>query len=172
MQVNFGLLLQIMIALIGAYIVAFTAALIIWTFRDIRSRSRDIFAQLLATLMVAVFNLPGLFLYYILRPKDSLADLYERELAEEALLQDIEEKQACPSCHHVIMPDFQICPHCHTRLKKECPNCKRLLHLKWNLCPYCGHVPSELAIATPTTSAGSAADVALQPPERLSVERG
>ncbi len=163
MQVNFALLLQIMIALIGAYVVAFTAALIIWTFRDIRSRSRDIFAQLLATLMVAVFSLPGLFLYYILRPKETLAELYERELAEEALLQDIEEKQACPSCHHVIMLDYQICPHCHTRLKKECQNCKRLMHLKWNVCPFCGHVPSELAISTPTT--------AIMPPERLSAAR-
>src|SRR5512144_225020 len=101
MQLNVVLLAQILVACLGAYIVAFSAALIIWTFRDIRSRSRDIFAQLLATLMVAVFSLPGLFLYYILRPKETLAEAYERELAEEALLQDIEEKQACPSCHHV-----------------------------------------------------------------------
>ncbi len=161
MQVNFGLLLQIIIALLGAYLVAFTVSLVIWTFRDVRSRSRDIFAQLLATLMVAVFNLPGLFLYYILRPKETLAELYERELAEEALLQDIEEKQACPSCHHAIRPDYQLCPHCHTKLKKVCQHCGRLLHLKWNICPYCAQVPSELAIASP----------AMLPPERVAVER-
>ena len=163
MQINVGLLLQIIIALVGAYMVAFTASLIIWTFRDIRARSRDIFAQLLATLMVAVFSLPGLFLYYILRPKETLAEAYERELAEEALLQDIEEKQACPSCHHVILPDYQVCPHCHTKLKKQCPNCHRLLHLKWNICPYCAHVPSELAVSAPTA--------AILPPERLSAEK-
>ena len=152
MQINIPLLLQLVIACLGAYVVAFTASLVIWTFRDIRSRSRDIFAQLLATLMVAVFNLPGLFLYYILRPKETLTEAYERELAEEALLQDIEEKQACPSCHHAVMPEYQLCPHCHTRLKKECQNCHRLLHLKWNICPYCGHVPSDVALATPPPS--------------------
>src|SRR6266571_3552861 len=124
MQLNVVLLVQILIACVGAYLVALTAALIIWTFRDI-------FAQLLATLMVSVFSLPGLFLYYILRPKETLAEGYERELAEEALLQDIEEKQACPSCHHAVMPEYQLCPHCHTRLKKECQNCHKLLHLKW-----------------------------------------
>ncbi len=160
-QVNIALLAQIIIALLGAYMVAFTASLIIWTFRDIRSRSRDIFAQLLATLMVAVFSLPGLFLYYILRPKETLTEAYERELAEEALLQDIEEKQACPSCHHAIHPDYQVCPHCHTKLKKECPHCHRLLHLKWNICPYCAQVPSDLAVSTP----------AMLPPERVAVER-
>jgi RNA polymerase subunit RPABC4/transcription elongation factor Spt4 len=148
MQINYSLLLQLVIACLGAYVVAFTASLVIWTFRDIRSRSRDIFAQLLATLMVAVFNLPGLFLYYILRPKETLTEAYERELAEEALLQDIEEKQACPSCHHAVMPEYQLCPHCHTRLKKECQNCHRLLHLKWNICPFCGHVPTDVGLTT------------------------
>jgi len=150
-QLNYVLLVQLLVSCLGAYVVAFTASLVIWTFRDIRSRSRDIFAQLLATLMVAIFNLPGLFLYYILRPKETLTEAYERELAEEALLQDIEEKQACPSCHHAVMPEYQLCPHCHTRLKKECQNCHHLLHLKWNICPYCGHVPSDVALASPAT---------------------
>ena len=163
MQLNIPLLLQIIIALLGAYIVAFTASLIIWTFRDIRSRSRDIFAQLLATVLVAIFSLPGLFLYYILRPKETLAEAYERELAEEALLQDIEEKQACPSCHHAVSPDYQICPHCHTKLRKACQNCGRLLHLKWNICPYCSYVPNELSVAAPNKP--------MLPPERLALEQ-
>jgi RNA polymerase subunit RPABC4/transcription elongation factor Spt4 len=163
MQLNIPLLLQIIIALLGAYIVAFTASLIIWTFRDIRARSRDIFAQLLATLLVAIFSLPGLFLYYILRPKETLAEAYERELAEEALLQDIEEKQACPSCHHAVLPDYQICPHCHTKLRKACQNCGRLMHLKWNICPYCSYVPNELSVAAPTKP--------MLPPERLALEQ-
>lgn len=161
MPVNLVLLLEIIIALLGAYVVAFTVSLVIWTFRDVRSRSRDIFAQLLATAMVAAFNLPGLMLYYILRPKETLADAYERELAEEALLQDIEEKQACPSCRRAITLEYQICPHCHTKLKKECQNCHRLLHLKWNICPYCQHVPDALSLTTP--------EPAMLPPERTAV---
>jgi RNA polymerase subunit RPABC4/transcription elongation factor Spt4 len=138
MQVNIGVILQVIIALFGAFFLAFWVSMIIWTFRDVRSRSRDIFAQLLATLMVMVFNLPGLFLYFILRPQETLVEAYERSLEEEALLQDIEERLVCPGCKRKIKPDFIICPDCHTRLKKSCPNCRRLLHLKWNICPYCG----------------------------------
>ena len=138
MQVNIGVILQVIIALFGAFFLAFWVSLVIWTFRDVRSRSRDIFAQLLATLMVLVFNLPGLFLYFILRPQETLVEAYERSLEEEALLQDIEERSVCPGCKRKIQSDFVICPDCHTRLKKSCPNCRRLLHLKWNVCPYCG----------------------------------
>ena len=69
-------------------------SIVIWTFRDIRSRSRDIFAQILATLMVLVFfplfPLPGLALYMLLRPRETLSEVYERSLEEEALLQGIE----------------------------------------------------------------------------------
>jgi hypothetical protein len=50
MQVNIGVILQVIIALFGAFFLAFWVSLVIWTFRDVRSRSRDIFAQLLATL--------------------------------------------------------------------------------------------------------------------------
>jgi RNA polymerase subunit RPABC4/transcription elongation factor Spt4 len=142
MQVNIGVILQVIIALFGAFFLAFWVSLVIWTFRDVRSRSRDIFAQLLATLMVLVFNLPGLLFYFILRPQETLAEAYERSLEEEALLQDIEERLVCPGCKRKTQPDFIICPDCHTRLKKSCPNCRRLLHLKWNVCPYCGAGPA------------------------------
>ncbi len=145
MQVNIGVILQVIIALFGAFFLAFWVSLVIWTFRDVRSRSRDIFAQLLATLMVLVFNLPGLLFYFILRPQETLAEAYERSLEEEALLQDIEERLVCPGCKRKTQPDFIICPDCHTRLKKSCPNCRRLLHLKWNICPYCGAGPASLS---------------------------
>ncbi len=132
-------ILQIFIALLGAYFIAFWVSLVVWTFRDIRSRSRDIFAQLLATLMVLVFNLPGLLLYYILRPQQTLTEAYERALEEEALLQDIEGRKSCPSCKHPIEEDYVLCPNCHTQLKNKCSHCGKLMHLKWTVCPYCGN---------------------------------
>jgi hypothetical protein len=139
---NIGLALQVVMALLGAFFLAFWLSLIIWTFRDVRSRSRDVFAQLLATLMVILFNLPGLVLYFMLRPQETLAQAYERALEEEALLQDIEERYVCPGCKKKIQPDYQLCPSCHARLKRPCPSCNRLLQLQWTLCPYCGAVPA------------------------------
>jgi RNA polymerase subunit RPABC4/transcription elongation factor Spt4 len=131
-------IVQILAAVLAGFYVAFAIALTVWTFRDIRARSRDVFAHILASLLVLLFNLPGLLLYYLMRPKETLAEAYERALAEEALLQDIEEKQACPGCKQPIQPDYMVCPNCHTKLRKPCVNCGKSLHLKWNICPYCG----------------------------------
>ena len=129
-------------ALFGAFLTALWISAVIWAFRDIRARSRDVFAQILAMLLVLLFfplfPLPGLLLFMILRPRETLAEIYERSLEEEALLQGIEERQACPGCNRRIQEDFMICPTCHTRLKKACPSCGQLLHLRWNICPYCG----------------------------------
>jgi RNA polymerase subunit RPABC4/transcription elongation factor Spt4 len=140
-------------ALLAAFLTALWVSAVIWAFRDIRARSRDVFAQILATLMVLiffpVFPLPGLTLYFILRPRETLAEIYERSLEEEALLQGIEERLACPGCNRRIEEEYMICPTCHTRLKKACPSCGRLLHLRWNICPYCGAVQTAAKAAPP-----------------------
>ena len=146
-------------ALLAAFLTATWIGAVIWAFRDIRSRSRDIFAQVLATLMVLVFfplfPVPGLLLYLILRPRETLSEVYERSLEEEVLLQGIEERLACPGCNRRIEDAFMICPTCHTRLKKACPSCGRLLHLRWNICPYCGAVQTAAkgAVPSPRTEA-------------------
>ena len=129
--------LQVFLALLGGFLAAFHISLVIWTFRDIRSRSRDAFAHILAAALVLFFSLPGLLLYLILRPRETLAEQYERALEEEALLQDIEERLVCPGCQRKVEPDFMVCPACRTQLKVRCQHCGRLLHPKWTICPYC-----------------------------------
>jgi RNA polymerase subunit RPABC4/transcription elongation factor Spt4 len=152
-------------ALLAAFMTAVWISVIIWAFRDIRSRSRDVFAQILATAMVLLFfplfPFPGLILYMLLRPRETLSEVYERSLEEEALLQGIEERLACPGCNRRIEEDFMVCPTCHTRLKKACPACGQLLHLRWNICPFCGAVQT----------AAKAAPLA-PPPPAVSLEPG
>ncbi len=130
--------LLIVIAFMGAFLAALWLSMVVWTFRDIRSRTRDIFAQILAALVVAILNLPGLLIYYILRPPETLAEAYTRSLEEEALLQGIEEADVCPGCGQRTLPEYVVCPTCHTKLKKTCLHCGRALHLRWTVCPYCG----------------------------------
>jgi RNA polymerase subunit RPABC4/transcription elongation factor Spt4 len=127
------------VAVFSALLAALWLSLVIWTFRDMRSRSRDPFAQLLAALVVAALPIIGLIVYLILRPPETLADSYERALEEEALLQEIEDRPACPGCSRTVDRHWLLCPHCHTRLRKACPDCQALMELRWTLCPYCGN---------------------------------
>lgn len=131
-------LLLILTAFGGAFIAALWVALIIWTYRDIRTRSRDPLVQILSTLLVAVLNLPGLLVYLILRPPRTLEEEYQRTLEEEALLQALEDLPLCPGCERRVKDEWQVCPNCHTRLKKNCPSCGKLMELPWNICPFCG----------------------------------
>jgi hypothetical protein len=158
---------------LGAMMAAFWLALIIWTFRDMRSRSRDIFAQILAALLVAVLFLPGWVIYWMLRPKETLAEAYERSLEEEALLQGIEEALVCPGCGTRVQGEFVVCPNCHTKLKKSCQNCGRALNLRWGVCPYCS-TPSLGGVqlpAQPQQAALPAGDVTLATPPLRRAQR-
>lgn len=136
-----GLIGQVVFWVTGAYFIAFWFSLIVWTFRDSRSRSRDLFTQALGTLLVVPpppVNLGGLILYLILRPRETLAEIYERSLEEEALLQGIEDVNVCPACKQLVEADYVICPHCYTQLKRKCPDCGRFMELDWTVCAYCG----------------------------------
>ncbi len=129
--------LQILLALGGAYLIALWFVLVVWTFRDIESRSRNVVTQIASTMLVVFFYVPGFLLYWLLRPKETLDEAYQRSLEEEYLLQDLQELPLCPNCHHYVEDDYQLCPHCNTQLKEACHNCGRLVDLQWSVCPYC-----------------------------------
>jgi RNA polymerase subunit RPABC4/transcription elongation factor Spt4 len=122
----------------AAFLAALWLSLILWTYRDMRLRSRDPLLRLLAVIIAALLFLPGVVIYLILRPANTLEQEYQHALEEEALLQSIEDVPQCPGCGRRIQPTWIVCPSCHTRLKKACHQCRKLMELSWNLCPYCG----------------------------------
>ena len=132
-------LIGLVVAFFAAFVVIFWTSLVFWAWRDVRSRTQDVILQITATLLVAVFSLGGLFIYLIVRPRQTLAELYERQLEEESLLAEMTERQTCPTCHYRVEGEFQVCPSCGTKLRRPCPRCDHLLELKWNVCPYCGY---------------------------------
>jgi hypothetical protein len=161
-------IVRVVFTVLAAYFVALWIAAIWWTFRDIRSRTHDLVLQLAATLLVTVFSLPGLLIYFILRPPRTLAELYEESLAEEAMLQDIQVQSACPACKQHAEPDYVFCPWCQTRLKRLCTRCERPLLLRWRNCPFCGQTaaPGPSAVTDPAGAPlAPAAPVASAPSE-------
>ena len=126
------------VAVLAIYLAAIWLTLVFWTYRDIRQRSRDPIVQMVAVLLVLVFFLPGHWIYLILRPRYTLTELYERSLEEEALLQELEDQKACPTCKRRVHDEFLICPSCRTQLKEPCRSCSKPLSYAWLACPFCG----------------------------------
>jgi hypothetical protein len=128
---------QVLAALGGAYLIALWFVLIVWTYRDIQSRSNSVFTQLFSTLLVVLFFIPGILLYLLLRPKETIDEAFQKSLEEEYLLQDLEDLSLCPSCSRHVESEFVLCPHCQAQLRDACVGCGRLVDLKWPVCPYC-----------------------------------
>ncbi|MGE3074289.1 MAG: zinc ribbon domain-containing protein [Dehalococcoidia bacterium] len=120
------------------FLSAFWIAIVFWTYRDIRQRTRDPILQTAAVLLVLIFNFPGHWIYLIVRPRQTLTELYERSLEEEALLQELEDQKACPTCKRRVKDEFLVCPSCRTQLKEACRQCAKPLSYAWVACPYCG----------------------------------
>jgi|YNPNPStandDraft_1061719.scaffolds.fasta_scaffold11517_2 RNA polymerase subunit RPABC4/transcription elongation factor Spt4 len=142
-----GIILEVVVAVVTATVVAFWIGLAVWTLRDIRARTRDVFAWLLALVLVLLTGPAGLLLYLLLRPRETLAEVYDRQLEEEALLRDITARRACPSCQMVTEPEWLVCPRCRTELRRSCTTCHRPLDLDWVVCPYCTTPVEEVAVA-------------------------
>ena len=142
---------QFLLAIGIAYLIAIWFALIAWTFRDIESRSRSVFTQVFSTLLVVLFFAPGLVLYLILRPKETLDQAFQRALEEEYLLQDLDDLPLCQGCQRAVDPEFVLCPHCQTRLRGPCPACSRLIDLRWSVCPYCAVPVDRAALDAPAS---------------------
>jgi RNA polymerase subunit RPABC4/transcription elongation factor Spt4 len=112
-----------------------------WAFRDMQLRSDNPILPYLAAALIVLFNVffPfGVIVYRIIRPQEKIGEVYERNLAEEALLAEVEAVKSCPVCRRRVESEWIVCPTCRTRLNKVCASCGRLVGLDWELCAWCG----------------------------------
>jgi hypothetical protein len=120
-------IVQLGVRFAGLYVLALYLAMVFWTVRDAQQRTENAITPYLAGLMVVLLNVLGLFLYLIVRPRETLGEAYERQLAEESLLAEAEQRLVCPTCRERVHEDYILCPTCRTRLKRQCPSCAKLI---------------------------------------------
>ena len=120
-----------------AYLLLIWLASILWAFRDIRARSADPVSQIVGVALVTFFPLLGIALYLIVRPGETLAESYDRELEQQAIRSELGALTSCPTCYYEVQSDFVACAYCRTPLREGCRSCGKLLSLDWRYCPYC-----------------------------------
>jgi RNA polymerase subunit RPABC4/transcription elongation factor Spt4 len=133
---------QLGLRMVGIYLVILWLASAYWAFRDMQQRSDNAFLPYLAAagiiLFTPIFFILAVWVYKIVRPHERIGEVWERNLAEEALLAEVEAIHHCPTCERRIDDEWIICPTCRTRLNRVCPNCSRLVGMDWSLCAWCG----------------------------------
>jgi RNA polymerase subunit RPABC4/transcription elongation factor Spt4 len=135
-------IVQLAIQAIAIYLIILWLAGAYWAFRDMQQRTENPILPYVAASFIIVFTpifFPlAIFVYKIVRPHEKIGEVYERNLAEEALLAEVEAIHSCPTCARRVNDEWIICPTCRTRLNRVCPNCSRLVGLDWSLCAWCG----------------------------------
>jgi RNA polymerase subunit RPABC4/transcription elongation factor Spt4 len=135
-------IVQLLGIAIFVYLSVVWLAAAFWAFRDMHDRTEIPVLPYLAAGLIILFSpflfVFGVLVYRIVRPAERLGEVYERNLAEEALLAEVESVKTCRSCDRRVNEDWIICPWCRTRLNRVCPNCERLVGLDWSLCAWCG----------------------------------
>ena len=133
---------QLALQAIAIYLIILWLAGAYWAFRDMQQRTENPILPYVAASFIIVFTpifFPlAIFVYKIIRPHEKIGEVYERNLAEEALLAEVEAIHSCPTCARRVNDEWIICPTCRTRLNRVCPNCSRLVGLDWSLCAWCG----------------------------------
>ena len=152
-----------------SYALVLWLSAVVWVYRDVRNRTADQVSQLVAVVLVAVFNVPGLVVYLVIRPQTTLADAYERSLEAEAILHELQlTASSCQGCRRPIDDDFNICPFCRVVLREPCRTCSRLVRTSWTACPYCAteRQPSRQQPMPPPQSGRR-----LEPPRRTTTQQ-
>jgi RNA polymerase subunit RPABC4/transcription elongation factor Spt4 len=159
-------IVQIALQAIAVYLIILWLAGAYWAFRDTQQRTENPILPYVAASFIIVFTpifFPlAIFVYKIIRPHEKIGEVYERNLAEEALLAEVEAIKSCPTCARRVNDEWIICPTCRTRLNRVCPNCSRLVGLDWSLCAWCGKDFERPATAL-AASAGRSAQITTLP---------
>ena len=134
---NPSLLMTILTAWVAAFVVALWIGLIFWVIRDSKRRGHETIIHFFSFLLVTLLFLPGVVVYILIRNPKTMEEEYQQALEEEMILATVNQVEKCPSCDRLIEKDWQICPSCHTQLKRKCESCKATLELNWTVCPHC-----------------------------------
>ncbi len=163
---------QLFLTALVFYLFVVWLAAAFWAFRDMHERSENPVLPYLASTLIILFT-PFLFylgvvVYRVIRPSERLGEVYERNLAEEALLAEVEAIKTCPGCDKRVDPEWIICPWCRSRLNRVCPNCERLVGLDWTICAWCGkdfeRAAAERQVRVPVPQAAAQAGMAATQP--------
>ncbi|MBD3329692.1 hypothetical protein GF357_04330 [Candidatus Dojkabacteria bacterium] len=119
-------------------LITFWLLVIGWVWNDITERTNNQFFKLISVFVTLVFGLPGLVIYLLIRPKDTLSEVYWSELEKRYLFFETKELRDCPKCDCELFPGFASCPNCGYQVMTACNSCQKYSDKVWKFCAYCG----------------------------------
>lgn len=119
-------------------LIVFWLVIIGWVWVDSSERTSKKGLKIGYILLVIFFNIFGLIIYLIIRPSETIEEIYWEDLERRYLKYETSELGDCPKCGSQLYPGYVFCTNCGYRLKVKCPQCGVLIDKDHVFCEYCG----------------------------------
>jgi len=119
-------------------LIVFWFVVLYWVWLDSGDRSSNKTVRCSYVLLVAVLNVIGLIIYLIIRPSQTIEEIYWADLERRYLKYETAELGDCPQCGRQLFPGYIFCPSCKYKLKIKCTKCQVYVDRKDKFCPHCG----------------------------------
>ncbi len=124
--------------MLGAALVIFWVVVLYWVWLDSGDRTSSKPARVGYVLLSLLLFIPGLIIYLLIRPPQTIEEIYWADLERRYLKYETSELGDCPKCGTQLFPGFTYCPTCRLELKIKCPNCGVEMDKHYKYCPSCG----------------------------------
>jgi len=108
----------------------------IWVDSSERTTSKGMRLFYLLIGLIPVF---GWIIYLIIRPSETIDEIYWGDLERRYLKYEAKDLGDCPNCGTQLYPGFVFCPSCKKRVKNKCTSCNMYVDLEYKYCPHCGN---------------------------------
>ncbi len=120
-------------------LIVFWFVVLYWVWLDSGDRTSSKVVRFSYVLLVAALNIIGLLIYLIIRPGQTIEEIYWADLERRYLKYETAELGDCPKCGRQLFPGYTFCPNCRYKLKRKCNRCQVFVDKKDKFCPHCGN---------------------------------
>lgn len=133
-QINF----QIVSKLFILVFVVFWIVVLDWVWMDSGERTTNKKARIIYVLLVLFLNIFGWIIYLIIRPSQTIEQIYWADLERRYLKYETAELGDCVKCGAQLYPGYTFCPKCGLEVKKKCKACGMYIEKDSEYCAFCG----------------------------------
>ena len=126
-------------SLFGVALAAFWIVVLYWVWLDSGDRTTNKSTRVAYVLLVTLLFVVGLIIYLLIRPSQTIEEIYWADLERRYLKYETAELGDCPKCGTQLYPGFTFCPNCRYVLKMKCSNCELEMDKQYKYCPSCGN---------------------------------
>lgn len=133
-----GLDFDIFGTILGVVVLIFWLVLIGWVWVDSGERTSNMTVRVIYLVLVTLLNIPGLIIYLIIRPSETIEQIYWADLERRYLKYETSELGDCSKCGSQLFPGYVYCTNCGNEIKRKCQTCGVLIGKSAKFCQHCG----------------------------------